>query len=158
MIISFSCRDVRKIFRIKYLFVFQSKRSRGTAVSKPTFNTPLPTIQRAYFTDTSPRSFLSQSVPRFLASSLPVETSSNMARNYFKFSLLFWTLFLIILLQNSCLGKDKKPDPKNKKEKSSKIGKNILDYNEADLYKLLDQWEVSINMLLNLAERMQTYH
>ncbi|XP_020608414.1 LDLR chaperone boca-like [Orbicella faveolata] len=64
-----------------------------------------------------------------------------MARNYFKFSLLFWTLFLIILLQNSCLGKDKKPDPKNKKEKSSKIGKNILDYNEADLYKLLDQWE-----------------
>lgn len=81
-----------------------------------------------------------------------------MARNYFKFSLLFWTLFLIILLQNSCLGKDKKPDPKKKKEKSSKIGKNILDYNEADLYKLLDQWEVSINMLLNLAERMQTYH
>lgn len=81
-----------------------------------------------------------------------------MARNYFKFSLLFWTLFLIILLQNSCLGKDKKPDPKNKKEKSSKIGKNILDDNEADLYKLLDQWEVSINMLLNLAERMQTYH
>lgn len=73
MIISFSCRDVRKIFRIKYLFVFQSKRSRGTAVSKPTFNTPLPTIQRAYFTDTSPRSFLSQSVPRFLASCRDIE-------------------------------------------------------------------------------------
>ena len=67
-----------------------------------------------------------------------------MARNYFKFSLLFWTLLLIILLQNGCLGKDKKPGPKKKKEKSSKIGKDILDYNEADLYKLLDQWEVSL--------------
>ena len=78
---------------------------------------------------------------------LPVETASKMARNYFKFSLLFWTLFLIILVQNGCVGKEKKPDPKKKKEKDSKIGKNIMDYNEADLYKLLDQWEVSINML-----------
>jgi len=76
-----------------------------------------------------------------------------MARHYFKFILLFWTLFLILLLQNSCLGKEKKPDPKKKKEKSSKIGKNILDYNEADLYKLLDQWEVS----KALAENIQIY-
>ena len=71
-----------------------------------------------------------------------------MARNNFKFSLLFETLFLVILLQNGCLGKDKEPDPEEKNEKSSKIGKNIEDYNEADLRKLLDQWEVSINMLL----------
>jgi hypothetical protein len=57
-------------------------------------------------------------------------------------------LFLNILLQSGCLGKDKEPDPKKKKEKSSKIGKNIMDYNEADLYKLLDQWEVSkLNLL-----------
>lgn len=65
-------------------------------------------------------------------------------------NLLFWTLFLIILLQNGCFGKDKEPNPEKKKEKSSKIGKDILDYNEADLYKLLDQWEVGINMHASL--------
>ena len=82
-----------------------------------------------------------------------------MTRNNLKFSLLFWTLFVIILLQNCCFGKDKEPDPKEKKEKSSKIGKNILDYNEADLYKLLDQWEVSIlTCFFSLAASMQAYH
>jgi len=87
-----------------------------------------------------------------------------MARNNFKFGLLFGTLFLVILLQNGCLGKDKEPVPEEKKEKSSKIGKNIEDYNEADLRKLLDQWEVSMtvstcflhaNMSLIVAERAQ---
>lgn len=91
---------------------------------------------------------------RDLSHHSPTSCSSNselnMARHNFKFSLLFWTLFLILLLQNSCLGKEKKPDPKKKKEKSSKIGKNILDYNEADLYKLLDQWEVSKALAANV--------
>ena len=60
-----------------------------------------------------------------------------------KFTLFFLALVLIVILQDSCLGKEKKSDPKNKKEKSKKIGKNVMDYTEADLYKLLDQWDVS---------------
>ena len=66
-----------------------------------------------------------------------------MARHSCKFAFLFLTLFLVVLLEDGCFGKEKKPDPKNKKEKSSKIGKNVMDYTEADLHKLLDQWEVS---------------
>lgn len=64
-----------------------------------------------------------------------------MARHSCKFAFLFLTLFLVVLLEDGSLGKEKKPDPKNKKEKSSKIGKNVMDYTEADLHKLLDQWE-----------------
>lgn len=77
--------------------------------------------------------------------SLPLldEKNSKMTRHSCKFTLIFWTLLFILLLQDSCRGKEKKGDPKNKKEKSSKIGKNVMDYTEADLHKLLDQWEVS---------------
>ena len=81
-----------------------------------------------------------------------------MARNNFEVSLLFWTLFLVILLQIGCLGKDEEPDLKEENEKNNTIGKNIEDYDEADLRKLLDQWEVSTNMLISLAESVQTYH
>lgn len=70
-----------------------------------------------------------------------------MAVRNFKFSALVWTLFFIILVQDSCLGKDKKPDSKKKKEKSNKIGKDIMDYTEADMHKLLDQWEVSTHVV-----------
>lgn len=70
-----------------------------------------------------------------------------MAGKYFKFSVLVWTLFFFILVQDGCLGKDKKSDSKKKKEKSSKIGKDIMDYTEADMHKLLDQWEVSTHVL-----------
>ena len=67
-----------------------------------------------------------------------------MARNYcLKFRLVLLALFLIVILQDSCLGKEKKAEPKKKKEKDKKIGKNVLDYTESDLYKLLDQWDVS---------------
>lgn len=52
-------------------------------------------------------------------------------------------IFLIVIPRHSCLGEEKKWDPKTKKEKSKKIGKNVMDYTEADLHKLLDQWEVS---------------
>lgn len=67
-----------------------------------------------------------------------------MARDFCsKFSLLFLMIFLIVIPRHSCLGEEKKWDPKTKKEKSKKIGKNVMDYTEADLHKLLDQWEVS---------------
>ncbi|CAH3175833.1 unnamed protein product [Porites lobata] len=58
-----------------------------------------------------------------------------------KFNLLFFVLFLIVILQDSCDGEKKKSEPKKKKEKSSKIGKNVMDYSEADMHKLLDQWD-----------------
>lgn len=60
-----------------------------------------------------------------------------------KFNLLFFVLFLTVILQDSCDGEKKKSEPKKKKEKSSKIGKNVMDYSEADMHKLLDQWDVS---------------
>ena len=60
-----------------------------------------------------------------------------------KFNLLFLVLFLIVILQDSCDGEKKESEPKKKKEKSSKIGKNVMDYSEADMHKLLDQWDVS---------------
>ena len=92
-----------------------------------------------YVSGMSPRSLK----PSVFASCAAVVLRYEMAGRYFKFSLLFWTLFFIILVQDSCLGKEKKPDPKKKKEKSNKIGKNIMDYTEADMHKLLDQWDVS---------------
>lgn len=65
-----------------------------------------------------------------------------MARSHWsKYRLLFSVLFLLVILEDSCLGEAKKSDPKQKKEKDKKIGKDVLDYTEADLFKLLDQWE-----------------
>lgn len=51
-------------------------------------------------------------------------------------------LFLILILRESCLSEEtEKKEPKKRKEKDKKIGKNVMDYNEGDLHKLLDQWE-----------------
>lgn len=72
-----------------------------------------------------------------------------MARSYWsKYRLLFSVLFLLVTLEDSCLGEAKRSDPKQKKEKDKKIGKDVLDYTEADLFKLLDQWEVSTSCRL----------
>lgn len=69
---------------------------------------------------------------------------------FWKFSLLFTVLFLILILRESCLSEEtKKAEPKKRKEKDKKIGKNVMDYNEGDLHKLLDQWEVSTSLLLS---------
>lgn len=69
---------------------------------------------------------------------------------FWKFSLLFSVLFLILILRESCLSEEtKKTEPKKTKEKDKKIGKNVMDYNEGDLHKLLDQWEVSTSLLLS---------
>lgn len=61
-----------------------------------------------------------------------------MVRYFCKFVFLFLILFLVVFLEDGCFGKEKKLDLKNKKEKSSKIGKNVMDYMEVDLYKLFD--------------------
>lgn len=77
---------------------------------------------------------------------LSIQNTENlkMARSYWsKYRLLFSVLFLLVTLEDSCLGEAKRSDPKQKKEKDKKIGKDVLDYTEADLFKLLDQWEVS---------------
>ncbi|KAJ7394046.1 Chaperone for wingless signaling and trafficking of LDL receptor [Desmophyllum pertusum] len=61
------------------------------------------------------------------------------------FSMLFWALFFIILLQDSLSWQREEARSKTKKEKSNKIGKDVMDYSEADLHKLLDQWEDNDN-------------
>ena len=69
------------------------------------------------------------------------------SRFFWKFFLLFSVLFLILILRESCLSEEtKKTEPKKRKEKDKKIGKNVMDYNEGDLHKLLDQWEVSTSL------------
>ena len=74
-----------------------------------------------------------------------------MASNFcLKFCLLFLVLFVIAILKNSCHGEEKKSEPTNKKEKSKKIGKNVMDYTEADLHKLFDQWDVSTKGLFDV--------
>ena len=68
--------------------------------------------------------------------------------NFFcsKFSFLFLVVILILILQHSCHGEEEKSEPKKRKEKDNRIGKNVVDYNEGDLFKLYDQWEVSTSL------------
>ena len=47
---------------------------------------------------------------------------------------------LLILYCTFSAGKDSKKGAG--KEKDNKIGKDVLDYNERDVHKLLDQWDV----------------
>jgi len=57
-----------------------------------------------------------------------------------RYSILFVFLVIFFLISIAFCAKSKE---KKKNEKSKdKIGKNILDYTEADMQKLLDQWEV----------------
>ncbi|XP_068710978.1 LDLR chaperone boca-like [Montipora foliosa] len=58
-----------------------------------------------------------------------------------KFSFLFFVVILILILQHSCHGEKEKSEPNKRKEKDNRIGKNVVDYNEGDLFKLYDQWE-----------------
>lgn len=65
-----------------------------------------------------------------------------------RYSILF-RLFIISILITIAIckkGKDTKQDDKSKE----KIGKNILDYTEADMQRLLDQWEVSDHLFISL--------
>lgn len=55
-----------------------------------------------------------------------------------KLNLLLWLCFLGIVLISS----GKKSDDENKPKWAKK---DIRDYNDADLERLLDQWEVRIN-------------
>lgn len=55
-----------------------------------------------------------------------------------KLNLLLWLCFFGIILISNC----KKADDKNKPEWAKK---DIRDYNDADLERLLDQWEVNIH-------------
>ena len=38
-------------------------------------------------------------------------------------------------------------EAKKKEKKAEKIGKDITDYTEADIHRLLDQWDVSIKVV-----------
>lgn len=52
--------------------------------------------------------------------------------------------FVLLLMQNLFIeGKKQEKTKKESKERSNKIGKDVRDYNDADIYKLLDQWDVS---------------
>ena len=57
------------------------------------------------------------------------------------------TFFLLMLFFLSCsfAAKEKKDIKKKTGKGNEKIGKNILDYNEVDMERLLDQWDVSIH-------------
>lgn len=55
----------------------------------------------------------------------------------FQFRLLFVTAWLIL----ACLSITCAEKTKNKK-KAGKIGKDIRDYTDADVHRLLDQWDV----------------
>ena len=69
-----------------------------------------------------------------------------MAANCNKLTVVYvLAAFFILLLSESCLGKEKKTDNKANrgKEKKNTIGKSVLDYTESDIHKLLDQWDVS---------------
>lgn len=54
-----------------------------------------------------------------------------------KLNLLLWLCFFGVILISNC----KKADDKNKPEWAKK---DIRDYNDADLERLLDQWEVCV--------------
>ena len=56
-------------------------------------------------------------------------------------------LLLLLFLSGSFCAKGKKDSKKKTGKEKVKIGKNILDYNEVDMERLLDQWDVSSNII-----------
>ena len=55
-----------------------------------------------------------------------------------------WTFLLLLMFLSSSFAAKKKDVKKKTGKVKEKIGKNILDYNEVDMERLLDQWDVSL--------------
>ena len=62
-----------------------------------------------------------------------------MACRAFDQRILFQVVIFLLLVGVLCRGET----GKSKEKKTAKIGKDITDYTDADVYRLLDQWDVS---------------
>jgi len=57
-------------------------------------------------------------------------------------SVLLTSILISVLISISVCDKAKESKKDKDVKAQEKIGKNILDYSDADMHKLLDQWEV----------------